>query len=39
MYNFPIGVMLDSFKVSTKEAIEIASKIGAKHTDFFMYDN
>ena len=30
MYNFPIGVMLDSFKVSTKEAIEIASKIGGK---------
>lgn len=30
MYNFPIGVMLDSFKCDTKEAIEKAAKIGAK---------
>ncbi|MBP1548569.1 MAG: sugar phosphate isomerase/epimerase [Oscillospiraceae bacterium] len=30
MYNFPIGVMLDSFRCDTKEAIEKAVKIGAK---------
>ncbi|HEY5561099.1 MAG TPA: sugar phosphate isomerase/epimerase [Clostridiaceae bacterium] len=30
MYNFPIGVMLDSFKVDTKTAIEKAAKLGAK---------
>lgn len=30
MYNFPIGVMLDSFRCDTKEAIEKAAKIGAK---------
>jgi len=23
MYNFPIGVMLDSFKLDTKRAIEV----------------
>ena len=30
MYQFPIGVMLDSFKLPAKEAIEKAAKIGAK---------
>lgn len=30
MYNFPIGVMLDSFRCETKEAIEKAAAIGAK---------
>ncbi|MBQ9941185.1 MAG: sugar phosphate isomerase/epimerase [Clostridia bacterium] len=30
MYHFPIGVMLDSFKISTKEAIIKASQIGAQ---------
>lgn len=30
MYQFPIGVMLDSFKLDTKEAIAKAAEIGAK---------
>lgn len=30
MYNFPIGVMLDSFKLETKKAIKKAADIGAK---------
>ncbi len=30
MYNFPIGAMLDSFLLPTKEALATASKIGAK---------
>lgn len=30
MYQFPIGVMLDSFKLGTKEAIEKAAQLGAK---------
>lgn len=30
MYNFPIGVMMESFKTTTREAIEKAVKIGAK---------
>ena len=30
MYQFPIGVMLDSFKLPAKEAIETAAKIGAQ---------
>ena len=30
MYNFPIGVMLDSFLLPTPEAIKKASSIGAK---------
>ena len=30
MYQFPIGVMLDSFKLDTKEAIAKAVEIGAK---------
>lgn len=30
MYQFPIGVMLDSFKLDTKEAIKKAVEIGAK---------
>ena len=30
MYNFPIGVMLHSFKCGTKEAIEKASKLGVQ---------
>ena len=30
MYNFPIGVMVDSFRVETREAVRLAAKIGAK---------
>ncbi len=30
MYDFPIGVMLDSFKLSTQKAIEKAAFLGAK---------
>ncbi len=30
MYDFPIGVMLDSFKLSTKNAVEKAALLGAK---------
>ncbi len=30
MYNFPIGVMLESFRLSTPEAIKKAAEIGAK---------
>lgn len=30
MYQFPIGVMLDSFKIPVKDAIKKASKLGAK---------
>ena len=30
MYQFPIGVMLDSFKLPAKEAIEKAAQLGAK---------
>lgn len=30
MYNFPIGVMLESFKLDTKTAIKRAAEIGAK---------
>ena len=29
MYNFPIGVMLDSFRLDTKQAILKAAEIGA----------
>lgn len=30
MYQFPIGVMMESFRVSTKEAIQKAAALGAK---------
>lgn len=30
MYNFPIGVMLDSFRLPTEEAVKKAAEIGAK---------
>jgi len=30
MYNFPIGVMLDSFRLPTEEAVKRAAEIGAK---------
>lgn len=30
MFSFPIGVMVDSFRVETHKAIEIAAKIGAQ---------
>ena len=30
MYNFPIGVMLDSFNMDTKSAVKKAAEIGAK---------
>ena len=30
MYNFPIGAMLDSFKLDTKTAIETAAKLGVQ---------
>lgn len=30
MYQFPIGVMLDSFRLETKEAVKKAAEVGAK---------
>lgn len=30
MYSFPIGVMLDSFRLPTKEAVKAAARIGAQ---------
>jgi len=30
MYEFPIGVMLESFRLGTREAIEAAARVGAK---------
>ncbi len=30
MYSFPIGVMVDSFRVETREAVKLAAKTGAK---------
>lgn len=30
MYNYPIGVILDSFRTDTKSAVEKAAKLGAK---------
>ena len=30
MYAFPIGVMVDSFRVETKQAVMLAAKTGAK---------
>ena len=30
MYQFPIGVMMDCFKLDTRQAIEKAASIGAK---------
>ena len=30
MYSFPIGVMLDSFRLPTREAVKAAAKIGAQ---------
>lgn len=35
MYQFPIGVMLDSFKLETKEAIKKAAEIGAKGVQMY----
>ena len=35
MYNFPIGVLLDSFKMDTKTAIEKSAKLGAKGLQMF----
>lgn len=35
MYQFPIGVMLDSFKLETNEAIKKASEIGAKGVQMY----
>lgn len=34
MYNYPIGVMLHSFRCETKEAIEKAAKLGAQGIQF-----
>ena len=30
MYNFPIGIMLDSLRTDNRTAIETAAKMGAK---------
>lgn len=30
MYSFPIGVMVDSFRIETREAVKLAAKIGAQ---------
>lgn len=35
MYQFPIGVMLDSFKLETNEAIKKAAQIGAKGVQMY----
>lgn len=35
MYQFPIGVMLDSFKLETNEAIKKAAEIGAKGVQMY----
>lgn len=35
MYKFPIGVMVDSFRVDTREAIEMAAKVGASGLQMF----
>lgn len=35
MYNFPIGVLLDSFKMDTKTAIEKCAKLGAQGLQMF----
>ncbi len=35
MYQFPIGVMLDSFKLDTNEAIKKAAEIGAKGVQMY----
>lgn len=35
MYQFPIGVMLDSFKLETEEAIKKAAEIGAKGVQMY----
>ena len=35
MYQFPIGVMLDSFKLETKEAIKKSAAIGAKGVQMY----
>ena len=35
MYNFPIGVLLDSFKMDTKTAIEKCAKLGANGLQMF----
>ncbi len=35
MYQFPIGVMLDSFKLESNEAIKKASEIGAKGVQMY----
>lgn len=38
MYNFPIGVIIDSFKKPTKEAILEAAKIGAQGIQMYSTD-
>ncbi len=35
MFDFPIGVMLDSFRCNTKDAIEKAAKVGAKGVQMY----
>ena len=35
MFDFPIGVMIDSFQCNTKDAIEKAAKIGAKGVQMY----
>ena len=35
MYNFPIGIMLDSLRMDNKTAIKTAAKMGAKGLQLF----
>lgn len=36
MYNFPIGVMLESFRLPFREAVEKAAKVGAQGLQIYM---
>ena len=36
MYQFPIGVMLDSFRLETKEAVKKAVGVGAKGLQMYV---
>ena len=36
MYDFPIGVMLDSFRLPFREAVEQAARLGAKGLQIYM---
>ena len=36
MYNFPIGVMLESFRLPFREAVEKAAQVGAQGLQIYM---